>query len=53
MKRKIRKLGYVWGFAKKKVAARDVNKKGRCKMVKREKRVVSYEKRVESSVRMG
>lgn len=37
---------YVWGFAKKKVTAREVNKKERCKMVKRDKRVVSYEKRV-------
>lgn len=45
MKRKVRKLRYIWGFAKKKVAAREVNKKGRCKMVKREKRVDSYEKR--------
>lgn len=45
VKRKIRKLGYVCGVAKKKVAARGVNKKGRCKMVKREKRVDSYEKR--------
>lgn len=44
---------YVWGFAKKKVTAREVNKKERCKMVKREKRVVSYEKRVDSSARMG
>lgn len=53
MKRKIRKLGYVWGFVKKKVVVCEVNKKGRCKMVKREKWVVSYEKRVESLVRMG
>lgn len=45
MKRKIRKLGYVCGVAKKKVAARKVNKKGRCKMEKREKKVDSYEKR--------
>lgn len=41
------------GGAKKKIAAREVNKKGRCKMMKREKRVVSYEKRVDSSARMG
>lgn len=27
VKRKIRKLGYVWGFAKKNVSAREVNKK--------------------------
>lgn len=38
VKRKIRKLGYVCGVAKKKVAARKVNKKGRCKMVIREKK---------------
>lgn len=44
---------YVWGFAKKKVTAREVNKKERCKMVKRDKRVVSYEKRVDNSAGMG
>lgn len=44
VKRKIRKLGYVCGVVKKKVVVCGVNKKGRCKMVKREKRVDSYEK---------
>lgn len=53
MKRKIRKLGYVCGVAKKKVAARKVNKKGRCKMVIREKKMDSYEKRVNTSARIG
>lgn len=55
MKRKIRKLGYVRGVAKEKIAAREVNKKERCKMVKRENRVPldSYVKRVDSSARMG
>lgn len=55
VKRKIRKLGYVRGVAKEKIAARELNKKERCKMVKREKRVPldSYVKRVDSSARMG
>lgn len=37
VKRKIRKLGYVRGVAKEKIAAREVNKKERFKMVKEKK----------------